>query len=94
MNPAPDAEIASVGEFNHNWIVNAMTEFILEKLKTGFETPEYRWSALLNPPAPVAKKKVTTKAKTAKTTATTKAKTTKPKKTAEDKPKTKNASAK
>lgn len=23
MNPAPDAELASVGEANHNWIVNA-----------------------------------------------------------------------
>lgn len=94
MNPAPDAEIASVGEFNHNWIVNAMTDFILEKLKTDIETPEYRWSALLNPPAAVAKKKLTTKAKTAKTTVTTKAKTTKPKKKAEEKPKAKNANAK
>ncbi|MBO0236975.1 hypothetical protein, partial [Vibrio parahaemolyticus] len=26
MNPAPDAELASVGEKNHKWIVNAMTE--------------------------------------------------------------------
>ena len=80
MNPAPDAEIASVGEFNHNWIVNAMTDFILEKLKTDIETPEYRWSALLNPPAEGAKKKVTNKAKAAKTTETTKPKTTKAKK--------------
>ncbi len=57
MNPAPDAEIASVGEQNHNWIVNAMTEFIYKKLETGFETPEYRWSAMLNPPAAQASKK-------------------------------------
>jgi len=49
MNPAPDAEIASVGEYNHNWIVNEMTEFIFRKLATGFETPEYRWSSMLNP---------------------------------------------
>jgi hypothetical protein len=49
MNPAPDAELASVGEYNHNWIVNEMTDFILRKLQQGFETPEYRWSAMLNP---------------------------------------------
>jgi hypothetical protein len=92
MNPAPDAEIASVGEYNHNWIVSAMTEFILEKLEKGFESPEYRWSALLNPPAETVKKKVTAKAKTAKTTETTKAKTNKAKKKPEEK--AKNAGAK
>ncbi len=50
MNPAPDAELASVGEYNHNWIVENMTEFIFKKLKEGFDTPEYCWSAMLNPP--------------------------------------------
>jgi hypothetical protein len=49
MNPAPDAELASVGEKNHRWIVDNMTEFILKKLKSGFDAPEYRWSAMLNP---------------------------------------------
>ncbi len=49
MNPAPDAELASVGEQNHRWIVDTMTEFIFNKLEKGFETPEYRWSAMLNP---------------------------------------------
>ena len=49
MNPAPDAELASVGEANHRWIVDNMTDFILKKLKDGWETPEYRWSAMLNP---------------------------------------------
>jgi hypothetical protein len=56
MNPAPDAEIASVGEYNHRWIVDAMTEFIFKKLETGFEAPAYRWSAMLNPPEAVAAK--------------------------------------
>jgi hypothetical protein len=50
MNPAPDAELASVGEYNHNWIVDSMTDFILKKLEEGFDTPEYSWSAMLNPP--------------------------------------------
>ena len=51
MNPAPDAELASVGEYNHNWIVDKMTEFVFKKLSVGIEAPDYRWSALLNPPA-------------------------------------------
>ncbi len=50
MNPAPDAELASVGEYNHKWIVDNMTEFILTKLESGFDTPKHRWSAMLNPP--------------------------------------------
>ncbi len=97
MNPAPDAELASVGEFNHNWIVSAMTDFILEKLKKGFETPEYRWSAMLNPPAKTAKKKAPAKVKTEKATkakATTAKTTTKEKKVNKETPQAKNASAK
>jgi hypothetical protein len=54
MNPAPDAELASVGEYNHRWIVDSMTDFILQKLEEGWETPEYRWSAMLNPPEKTA----------------------------------------
>ncbi|KXK03319.1 MAG: glutathione synthase/ribosomal protein S6 modification glutaminyl transferase-like protein [Acidobacteria bacterium OLB17] len=48
MNPAPDAELASVGEYNHRWIVDNMTEFVLKKLESGFEVPDYRWTAMLN----------------------------------------------
>lgn len=51
MNPAPDAELASVGEYNHRWIVDNMTEFILKKLDEGWDTPEYQWTAMLNPKA-------------------------------------------
>lgn len=51
MNPAPDAELASVGEANHRWIVDNMTEFILKKLEEGWDTPEYQWTAMLNPKA-------------------------------------------
>jgi hypothetical protein len=64
MNPAPDAELASVGELNHNWIVENMTDFILKKLKQGWDAPEYRWSAMLNP-APSAKTKSPVKPKAA-----------------------------
>lgn len=48
MNPAPDAELASVGEYNHNWIVNEMTDFVLRKInETTATTNAYRWDALL-----------------------------------------------
>lgn len=86
MNPAPDAELASVGEYNHNWIVNAMTDFIFKKLEEGFETPEYIWTSMLNPKKetkkPASKAKTTKAAPKAKATKTTKsaAKTTKSKK--------------
>ncbi|HTK37478.1 MAG TPA: hypothetical protein VL325_03205, partial [Pyrinomonadaceae bacterium] len=82
MNPAPDAELASVGEYNHNWIVDSMTDFILRKLEVGLETPEYGWSAMLNPPA--VKKAPTKAAKPAKAPAKKPA-------VAKSKPKTKSA---
>lgn len=63
-SPAPDAEFAYVGEYNHRWIVDNMTDFILRKLKDGWETPEYRWSAMLNLPEKT-KASVTTKQTTA-----------------------------
>ena len=49
MNPAPDAELASVGEFYHNWIVNAVIDLVFKRLGEGRERPRYRWDALLNP---------------------------------------------
>ena len=32
MNPAPDAELASVGEFYHNWITNAVIDLVFKRL--------------------------------------------------------------
>ncbi|MGI8669295.1 MAG: hypothetical protein ACR2J3_05525, partial [Aridibacter sp.] len=71
MNPAPDAELASVGEYNHRWIVDSLTDFILKNIEKGFPKAEYQWDSMLNP-KPKAKRKTTAKKKT-----TTKAKTTK-----------------
>ncbi len=68
MNPAPDAELASVGETNHNWIVEQMSDFVIKKLNEEIAHPEYRWSEMLNPPT--KSKKVVKK--TVKTTAQTK----------------------
>jgi hypothetical protein len=72
MNPAPDAELASVGEYNHNWIVDAMTEFVIDKLNGEPAQPEYRWSAMLSG---ASEKKTTPKAKTTKTTKASEKKT-------------------
>src|SRR5215212_10335221 len=58
MNPAPDAELASVGEYNHKWIINAMTDFVFDKLSKDVELPEYRWTAMLSPKAKTEKKSV------------------------------------
>ena len=82
MNPAPDAELASVGEYNHRWIVDHLTDFILEKLETGFDKPEYRWDAMLNPLPklkPAVKKTAAKKAKSETATKTVKAKSAKTK---------------
>ncbi len=49
MNPAPDAELASVGEFYHNWITNAVTNLVFKRLAEEREAPRYRWDALLSP---------------------------------------------
>ncbi len=65
MNPAPDAELASVGEYNHRWIIDSMTEFILKNIDKGFDKPEYRWDSMLDPQSKTAKKKPT-KTKTTK----------------------------
>lgn len=52
MNPAPDAELASVGEFYHDWITNAVTDLVFKRLGEQRAAPRYRWDALLNP-API-----------------------------------------
>lgn len=65
MNPAPDAELASVGESNHRWIVDAMTDFVFKKLEEGFEAPEYKWTSMLNPAEKPAAKPAKAAAKTA-----------------------------
>jgi hypothetical protein len=49
MNPAPDAELASVGEFYHNWIVGAVINLVFKRLGEGRERPRYRWDSLLSP---------------------------------------------
>jgi hypothetical protein len=49
MNPAPDAELASVGEFYHEWITQAVIQLVFKRLGEGRDRPRYRWDALLSP---------------------------------------------
>ncbi len=52
MNPAPDADVSSVGQANFDWIVNQVADLAMEKARkhTG-KAPEYRWSAFLGGPS-------------------------------------------
>jgi hypothetical protein len=56
MNPAPDADLHSVGEYYHNWITEAVTRLIFKRLNEPVSEPHYRWDGMLNPPTPVAAK--------------------------------------
>ena len=49
MNPAPDADLSSVGETNFQWMVNAMADLAIRKCLEPTRPPaEYRWARFLN----------------------------------------------
>jgi glutathione synthase/RimK-type ligase-like ATP-grasp enzyme len=51
MNPAPDAEITSVGQDNFDWVVNAVADMAIQKaLDVQNPMEELRWAAFLNGP--------------------------------------------
>jgi hypothetical protein len=59
LNPAPDAEITSVGQENFDWIVNAVAEMAVKMALSG-ENPvkELRWAGFLaGAPVPKAARK-------------------------------------
>ncbi|MFN2531234.1 MAG: RimK family alpha-L-glutamate ligase [Pyrinomonadaceae bacterium] len=49
MNPAPDAELISVGEFYHKWITDEVIKLVFKRLAEPAQRSRYRWDALLNP---------------------------------------------
>src|SRR5712671_7165752 len=67
MNPAPGAELASVGEFYHGWVTEAVTNLVFKRLSGTTERPRYRWDAFLNP-APVSIEAVASASEQAKRT--------------------------
>jgi hypothetical protein len=49
MNPAPDADLHSVGRANFDWIVDAVASLAIKKAKAAKpKTPEFHWSAYLS----------------------------------------------
>jgi hypothetical protein len=56
MNPAPDADVNSVGRENFDWVVNAVAEMAVKKALSG-ENParELRWTAFLEGEMPTKK---------------------------------------
>ncbi|HEY1757977.1 MAG TPA: hypothetical protein VGG72_21590 [Bryobacteraceae bacterium] len=48
MNPAPDADLHSVGKENFEWIVETVAELAVKKLRAAKpKVPEFHWSAYL-----------------------------------------------
>jgi hypothetical protein len=47
MNPAPDADLHSVGKTNFEWIVKEVADLAIAKAKTAPHTSELRWAAFL-----------------------------------------------
>jgi hypothetical protein len=51
MNPAPDADINSVGRENFDWVVNAVADMaVLKALSDEDPAQELRWAAFLSGP--------------------------------------------
>jgi hypothetical protein len=47
MNPAPDADLHSVGAANFEWVVNAVAELAVRKAVEPRPAAEYRWAGFL-----------------------------------------------
>jgi hypothetical protein len=69
MNPAPDADLHSVGKDNFEWIVREVADLAIAKCKSAPQIPELRWSSFLTAPADTAKPPAAKKSVPAKTLA-------------------------
>jgi hypothetical protein len=47
LNPAPDADLPSVGPENFEWIVNTVAEYAVSEARKPPQAPELRWAAFL-----------------------------------------------
>jgi hypothetical protein len=68
MNPAPDADLHSVGQANFDWIVKEVADLAIEKAHQAPHVPEMRWATFLGAEnaAPAKEKKKSEKKKSAK----------------------------
>ena len=46
-DPAPDADLHSVGKENFDWVVNAVADLAVKKATEPVQPATYRWDALL-----------------------------------------------
>jgi len=65
MNPAPDADLHSVGEANFEWIVSEVAALAIEKAKQAPQIPELRWASFLRGASGTAKAAAPAKKKSA-----------------------------
>jgi hypothetical protein len=49
MNPAPDADLFSVGPDNFEWVISKVAALAIEKARAPARPVEYRWAAFLHP---------------------------------------------
>ena len=56
FNPAPDADLHSIGQKNFDWVVDAVARLSIRKAQARHPLPRMRWSALLNGALPKARK--------------------------------------
>ncbi len=47
LNPAPDADVNSVGADNFEWIVDAVAKYAISEAQRKPVLPEYTWAAFL-----------------------------------------------
>jgi hypothetical protein len=48
LNPAPDADLASVGRENFEWVLEHASRWLIERVQQGPEPPaQYRWQTFL-----------------------------------------------
>ncbi len=57
MNPAPDADLHSVGKANFDWIVKEVADLAIAKAKLAPQHLDLKWSSFLNAAPEPAKKK-------------------------------------
>ena len=66
MNPAPDADLHSVGQANFDWIVREVADLAIARAQAAPQAPELLWSVFLGAePAPAKPAKPTKKKKAA-----------------------------
>jgi hypothetical protein len=61
MNPAPDADLHSVGRENFEWIVDTVAELAVAKARAPQPAPELRWHRFLSGPETAARASVEAK---------------------------------